>query len=140
MLRMIEKRKFVYLVTGLMCMITLACQKEEIISERDYPRIDIIEIILQEESGVTFKGVFLTEAGEILDKGFLWSRYGDPYLGSASKVSAGAGYGTGSFQATACSDLIAGEEYMLRAYNQTNDLVVYSRTITFTCKYSFPNQ
>lgn len=122
------------LILWMLILAAQSCEKEDVILERDYPRIDIIGVLSQDASGITLEGKFLTQQGDILDKGFIWRTSSIPFLDNSPSVSAGTGYGSGTFQATALDDFIPGTEYNLRAFATTPDKTIYSRTITYTVK------
>lgn len=125
------KHNFViFPVLFLLFLAVQSCEKEDVILERDYPRIDINGVVSQDASGITLEGQFLTQKGDILDKGFTWRESSTPFLHNSPMVSAGEGYGSGTFQATAQDDFIPGTEYNVRAFAITAEKTIYSRTIT----------
>lgn len=113
-----------------------ACEKENVILERDYPRVDILDGVSQNESGMGFEAKFLTQNDEILDKGFVWNITTTPFLHNSPYITVGEGYEDGSFRGTACENFVAGTEYRVRAYAVTAEKTIYSRTIMFVCERS----
>jgi len=122
-----------------------SCEKE-IISEREYPRIEILNNVKQDDSGITFSGTFITEGSEpVIDKGFVWilqpyffNPRGKPSIAGA-RISAGPGYASEAFSAQSNSDFISGNNYYVRAYAKTENHMVYSVGISFQCSYNKPS-
>ena len=93
----------------------LTCKEEEL-SERTYPRMDISEDIIQTETGIQFKGIILTEGNsEVIESGFIWSTSEDLDQ-EFSKIKAGTQNSPGSFTATASCDFVAGQT-RITSYN-----------------------
>ena len=100
--------------------------------ERDYPRIDVSEQVVQSGSGVTFNGTILTREGEITDKGFVWGKGTVATLETSYSISLGPGYGTGTISATVTEGLTKGVTYEMRGYLVAEGRVVYSKRVSFT--------
>ena len=134
-----------YILLVFMVVVMTACEKE-IISERDYPRMAILEELQQDESGVTFSGAFITEGTEtVIDKGFVWVYQKEYFFNPGntpsiedSRVSAGPGYVSESFSASTDADFIRGNTYYVRAYARTENHIVYSNGISFESTYNKP--
>ena len=107
------------------------CDKENIFLERNYPRVDIIEPMAQNQAGVTLEGVFRAEKDDILDKGFVWTTSAVPVLGNSPDISLGVGYGDGSFSVQLSEEFETGMRYYVRSYAKTEELLIYSRVISF---------
>lgn len=131
-----NKKIYFLVLLNLLLIFTQSCENEDIITERDYPRVDIVESIVQNESGISFEGKFLTRNEEILDKGFVWNITTNPFLHNSQSISAGEGYEEGTFKATACEGFLSGTEYRVRAFAVIADKTIYSRTILFQCTHS----
>jgi len=114
---------------------TIGCEKEELIKDRDYPRLSIGATIIQNESGATFEGIILSEAGEIQDKGFVWDEGSVASINKGSSILLGPGYEDGRFSGTAVFDLEAGKEYQVKAFVLSEDRTIYSTPVTFTSKF-----
>jgi hypothetical protein len=112
--------------------VVLSCEKQEIITERPYPRLDISEEVIQNDTAAIFKASFLTQSGEILDRGFVWGQGTFPPIESSPHTSLGPGYGDGSFSGSAL-DLFEGKEYLVYAYARTPERIVYSQAVGFLC-------
>jgi len=123
---------FIFIGVVLTVFASRGCEKEEIIKERDYPRIDISDKVVQSRSGVTFNGTILTRAGEITDKGFIWDEGTVATLDNSNSISLGPGYGTGSISAIVTEGLTKGVTYEIRGYLVSGGRVVYSKRVSFT--------
>ncbi len=110
------------------------CEKENVFLERNYPRVDILEPTVQDNTGVMLEGVFRTEKDEIMDKGFVWTTSAVPVLGNSPGISLGSGYGDGSFSVRLSEEFNSGTRYYVRSFAQTEDLTIYSRVISFVRK------
>ena len=117
--------------TLMLIMLNQGCEREEILKDRYYPRLDISEEVVQDQSGITFEGIFLTRKGEIQDKGFVWD-LNNPSLNKGSKLSVGEGYTDGVFKGKAVFDLDEGHEYQVKAYIIHEGTTVYSKPVSFT--------
>lgn len=143
MKRIQSYKTIAFLFLGFLAMVLTACEKE-IISEREYPRIEILDEVLQDDFGVTFSGSFLTGASEpVIDKGFVWVFQKEFYFNPKttpgiedSRVSAGSGYVSESFMAHSDVDFIEGNTYYVRAYARTENHMVYSDGISFVSGFN----
>jgi len=126
------KKVFIPLFVLLLILNFTGCQKEDIILNRDYPRLDILENPMQTDSGISFEGIFLTRAGEITDKGFIWD-IDEPHLSYGPRISLGPGYNDGMFTGTASYDLEKGIEYQVKAYAISQGRIIFSKAVGFTC-------
>ena len=127
--------KYFYLLSIIILFST--CQKDKI-ATREYPRLDIFDDIQQNESGVTFKANVISEGvSEIINKGFVWDKNDWPTINS-SRILLGTHLGTGSFEATVLNDLFVDNNYSVRAFVQTENYLVYSKTVNFNCIFNSP--
>lgn len=129
--KFIYQRHRIALITLSLFLTIMACQKDEIVMEREYPRFDISEDIVLSDTGVVFNATFHTQNVDILDKGFVWARGVFPTVDTESHVSLGGEQGAGTFSTMATFDLLAGVEYYVHAYAITSEHLVYSKAIPF---------
>jgi hypothetical protein len=114
-------------------LISSACEKDEIIRERDYPRISL-NPTTQEASQVLFQAEIKSEGlSAITKKGFEWRQL-NTIINSYMEASS-----TGNssfFEARPTFDLIKDKPYVVRAFVQTKDYLVYSHPDTFVSIYN----
>ena len=129
-----KSRTYIILGSLMVILATIGCEKEELIKDRDYPRLSIGATIIQNESGATFEGIILSEAGEIQDKGFVWDEGSVASINTGSSILLGPGYEDGRFIGTAVFDLEAEKEYQVKAFVLSEDRTIYSTPVAFTSK------
>lgn len=126
-----KQKNTIVLAALFLILIIPGCHKEEVIMEREYPRLDISEEILMSDEGAVFEASILTQNADILDKGFVWAEGVFPDVEKDSHISLGGGGGTGTFSAVATYDLVKGRGYYVHAYARTTDRLVYSKAVPF---------
>jgi hypothetical protein len=115
----------------------LSCQKE-IIENREYPRVDISDEVIQSENGIIFKGEIISGGNSpLIEKGFVWGTNYFPDLNS-SRIFVDPPGQTGNYEANAKVDFVKDQIYKVRAFARTKDYLVYSKVMEFKCQYSTP--
>jgi N-acetylneuraminic acid mutarotase len=104
---------------------------------QNFPLVFTEEIVNVNFEGADFIGRVesLGVNQNIIDYGFVWAESNMPTL-SSSKVSFSQAIRKGIFSKTIKNDLIAGKTYYVRAFVQTNELVIYGNEVIFTSQGS----
>jgi len=111
---------------------SFSCTKEKEYVEYNYVRVETELATNINSDGVTFNGSFLnTGKSEIIDHGFLFSKYDIQNIQYSEKISLGASNGIGSFNATAKTGMVAGTKYYVSAYAQDKNIVFYAKPVSF---------
>jgi hypothetical protein len=120
-------------------LIFFACSQEDKVIEMYYPRVDIIEEVIQDETGITFSGTILAQ-GELptIEKGFVWSEKINPSI-DGSNIKVDNPNVLGQYTCKATIDLKGGKTYYLRAFARTENVIVYSEEINFESYYTTPS-
>lgn len=122
---------------------SLGCQEEEVISQRNYPFIETVQLRNLDENGVTIEAQLLKNGTAPI------SSYGVDYLESRyvennySEVDFITEEILGSpeselFSVRVESDLIAGEEYYAKPFVRSNGYKVYGESLIFLAEGSRP--
>lgn len=113
------------------------CQKEEI-AKREFPRIEIIDEVIQDNDGISVKAnVIALGNSPIIEKGFIWD-INKPYTLDNKYTTENISNETGMFSATLKQGFQLGIEYYLKAYVRTNNHLVLSEPTLFKCEYEIP--
>lgn len=123
-------KEIIYLAL-LMGILMQGCKKEEYIEERDYPRLDLNDKIIQDAKGISFEAYIIARAGEIDDKGFVWDEGTGANLANGALISLGPGYENGKFTATIDYGIEKGLTYEVRAYLISGGRTIYSKRGSF---------
>lgn len=126
--------KTIYKLLSLLFLIGLIaqCQKEEITS-RAYPRIRTLPVTDISAEGATFNAEIGYRGDfEVLNYGFVWQIGSpNPTLPEDDRVIYSGNIPTDRFSTDITTTLYAGQEYVVRAFIQTTDYLVYGNNITF---------
>lgn len=113
------------------------CQKD-IITERDYPRIEILNNLEQSENGIICYGNIITLGNNpITEEGFIWDQ-SNPTIDDSRLIIENPNNKTGKFSTTLKIDFQKGQKYYLKAYVKTDEYTVYSEPLVFTSDFETP--
>lgn len=124
------------LLIGFLCFIS-GCKDWEY--PQTFPIVLTEEVINIGSEGAEFIGSVesLGSSQNIINYGFAWSESEMPTI-NLSHVAFSDGISKGAFFKTINSDLIEGSVYYVRAFIQTDKLLIYGNQVTFTSQGSLP--
>jgi len=109
----------------------LMCQKE-VISKRDYPRLQTLKVTNITKSGAVFNAEIITGGDwEIIDHGFVWEESRALSLEFSEMVSLGPVQKIGKFSAKISTTIEKGILYYVKAYIKTSDRLIYAQEVAF---------
>ncbi|HEV7349011.1 IPT/TIG domain-containing protein [Telluribacter sp.] len=137
-----------FLICLLSCLL-FTCRREEVVEQRDYPRLLETVLLSVDKSGATFRGTVASSGkSEIPDHGFVWREGSgntpdmtDLTLNSEKleQLSLGPLTGSAIFEATATYGLVLAKSYWVRAYLKTKDgFTVYGQPVFLLSQGSLP--
>lgn len=125
--------KSLYKITlsALLSFLCITCKEEEVTS-RNYPRLNTLEVTDVSEKGATFNAAFLYRGNfEVTSYGFVWSEQGGPTLGNSDRIIYSESIQSETFSAEVTTTLSKGITYHVRPFVQTQDYLVYGKSVTF---------
>jgi N-acetylneuraminic acid mutarotase len=123
-------KRLIIILTGAVAFF-LSCNKEET-SDRDYPRLNTLEVTDVSSDGATFQGeIFYNRNFEIKKYGFVWSENSNPTVQGSDRVEiVGAPPGQ-KFSSRISTTLQKDVEYKVRAFIITDRYTVYGQEESF---------
>lgn len=120
-------KKYLSLI-GLL-LVLMACE-EDIPQKQDFPIIQTLEPVDNDESGATFRAKVLQIGNvETSAYGFVWGT-GEPSGVAARKIELGPGIQEGFFEARLDYSRRIGETYNIRAFAESGDQTVYGNMVS----------
>lgn len=115
---------------------SLNCQKDAVISTKDYPYVLTHEIVHSDSTGTTLKGeIFGSNKESVIEYGFVWGTGHTPTLDDFKYTFYENDF-TGIFQKKITYDLILLSKYNARAYAKIKSSVIYGNIISFSSQGS----
>lgn len=115
---------------SLIAILVCACT-EEVITDRDYPRFNPLQVTGVTETTANFSAEIFYSSVTILENGFVYSNGGFPTLENGIKVSMGGPMPTAGTFTHRVTTLTHNQTYRVKAYAICADHVVYSNNVTF---------
>lgn len=116
---------------------SFSCQKEKL-TQREFPQVEIIDEVIQDENGITFTANIISEGNSpIIEKGFVWDR-STPTLSDSKAICNSKSINIGNFSATSKIDFQLSQTYYVKAYIQTEDFLVLSEPFIFESNFESP--
>jgi N-acetylneuraminic acid mutarotase len=120
-----------FLAAVLLLIFLPGCEEASGPKRQDYPFIQTNEVTEVDGTGVTFNGELLQPGvDDIVEYGFVWAMNSTPTMDDR-RISVGKEMPE-TFSTRVKTDLIAGENYVVRAYAITKKYVVYGNEVGFT--------
>ncbi len=128
----------------------LGCQRENLVEQKEYPRLRETVVLSVDETGATCRALFLSPGeSEIVDHGFIWTKGGTPELNSSydlkeepknmERLSLGKLATQSSFEGKLSYGLGKNSSYQVRSYLKTADgYTVYGHPVQFDSEGSLP--
>lgn len=129
---MIYKKRFFFIIIIALNFILTTCSKENE-EEREYPRVNTLEVKEISQNGATFEANIYAEGSEgIIDHGFVWGT-NDVFLSveNSDRISLGAFSGIGKYDVQIQSTLQLEKKYFVRSFVRTLNHTVYGSVVSF---------
>ncbi len=121
-----------FLFITFLLIIPSACEKEDDVATRDYPRLITLGVSEISQTGAKFNAEIISgNPAEIIGYGFTWSDIVDsPKLENNANIDITGSVSDNKFSADV-QTLESNKVYYLRSFIKTNDLLIYGRVVSF---------
>lgn len=123
----------IYLAFIFSALFFMACEEEEVALEREYPRVNTLEVTNINSNGATFNADFIYRGDfEITRYGFVWSDLESTTFLQANKLSYQETLMKDQYSVEVKDDLVKNQVYYVRAFVETKEFRVFGNQVSFT--------
>jgi hypothetical protein len=109
------------------------CSKDASIKPKNYPFVLTKDVVVTEEGAIFHAEMIDLGDNDIRRYGFIWILpKDDDFLGFSRELDLHGFPPVGDYSYKITAGLIAGQEYLVRAFAETNTFTVFGNTISFT--------
>lgn len=124
--------KYLFIILAFAGLLLATCKKEQE-TEREYPRVNTLEVKGISENGATFEADIYSPGNEgIIDHGFVWGTSKvDLSIENSDRISLGTLSGIGKYDAQIRSTLESKKQYYVRSFVKTPTHTIYGSVVSF---------